>query len=161
MTQHAPIIGDPAPHPFYTFGLWAVITGGLGLIAVFTHMAGPWLEPSPSAASQIGEIAGEIRRSAWASLFGGPEPAPVEETVEWWIYLAVVGPTLGVMALVLSLISGVRRENWHYPAYGTALGASAILLQFVWIVAMMIMGVILLVAIIENIGDIFGGGFWG
>jgi hypothetical protein len=157
MTQDAST--GPAPHPFYTFGLWAVLAGGLGLAAVFLHMTAPFMEPSPSVASQIGEIAGEIRRSAWARFLGEAEPAPVEESIDWWIYLAFVGPALGVVALVLSLISGLRRENWRYPAYGAGLGAAAILFQFVWMVAVLIAGVVLLVAIIENIGDIFGG-FW-
>jgi hypothetical protein len=155
MTQDA--YTGPAPHPFYTFGLWAVLTGGLALIAVFVHIVAPSLEPSPSVGSQIGEIAGEIRRSAWATFLGEAEPAPVEESIDWWIYLAFVGPTLGVAALVLSLISGLRRENWRYPAYGAGLGTAAILFQFVWMVAVLIAGVVLLVAIIENIGDVFGG----
>jgi len=150
----------PAPHPFYTFGLWAVLTGGLALIMVFVHIVAPSLQPQPSAASQIGEIAGEIRRSAWASFRGEPDPIPAEESVQWWIYLAFVGPALGVVALVLSLISGLRRENWRYPAYGAGLATAAILFQLFWMVAVLIAGVILLVAIIENIGDIFGGGFW-
>ncbi len=158
MTQDAST--GPAPHPFYTFGLWAVLTGGLALIAVFVHMTAPMMEPSPSAASQIGEIAGEIRRSAWASFLGEPDPAPVDEPSAWWLYLAVVGPALGVVALLLSLVSGLKRENWRYPAYGAGLGTAAIIFQFVWMVAVLIAGVVLLVAIIENIGDIFGG-FWG
>jgi len=150
----------PAPHPFYTFGLWAVLTGGLALIMVFVHIVAPSLQPQPSAASQIGEIAGEIRRSAWASFRGEPDPILAEESVQWWIYLAFVGPALGVVALVLSLVSGLRRENWRYPAYGAGLATAAILFQFFWMVAVLIAGVVLLVAIIENIGDIFGGGFW-
>lgn len=153
-------VSGPTPHPFYTFGLWAVLTGGLALVAVFIHMTAPMLEPAPSVASQIGEIAGDIRRSAWATVLGEADPAPeaAEEAVRWWVHLALVGPALGVAALVLSLISGLRRENWRYPAYGAGLGAAAILFQFVWMVAVMIAGVVLLVAIIENIGDIFGGG---
>jgi hypothetical protein len=156
MSDHAHMPPGPPPHPFYTFGLWAVLTGGLALIVVFVHMVAPSLAPQPSAASQIGEIAAEIRRSAWANFLGEAQPAPIEEPVRWWLYLAVVGPALGVVALVLSLISGLRRENWRYPAYGAGLGVAAILVQFVWMVAVLIAGVILLTAIIENIGDIFG-----
>lgn len=161
MTEHSSTIPGPAPHPFYTFGLWAVLTGALGLVAVFVHIAYPSLQPAPSVGSQIGEIAGDIGRSAWFSLRGLDDPVPVEEAANLWMYLAVVGPALGAVALVLSLVSGLRRENWRYPAYGASLGVAAILFQFVWLVAVMIMGAILLIAIIENIGDIFSWPFGG
>lgn len=159
MTEHTGITPGPAPHPFYTFGLWAVLAGGLGLIAVFVHIVYPSLQPAPSVGSQIGEIAGDIGRSAWFSLRGLEDPVPVEEETNYWMSLAMVGPALGVVALVLSLISGLRRENWRYPAYGAGLGIAAITFQFLWLVAALIAGVMLLVAIIENIGDIFSWPF--
>ena len=152
---------QPAPHPFHTFGLWAVLAGGLGLIAVFVHMVYPSLQPSPSVGNQIGEIAGDIGRSAWYSFRGLEDPVPVDDTPNIWMYLAVVGPALGVVALILSLISGLRRENWHYSAYGAGLGVAAITFQFIWLVAALIAGVLLLVAIIENIGEIFSWPFGG
>jgi hypothetical protein len=157
MTQHADIPPGPEPHPFHTFGLWAVVAGGLGLIAVFVHMVYPNLQPAPTVGTQVGEIAGDMARSAWQSFRGIDPPAPVEEPVDLWHYLAIVGPTFGVVALILSLVSGLRRENWHYPAYGAGLGIAAITFQFIWLVAMLIMGVMLLVAIVENIGGILGG----
>jgi hypothetical protein len=72
-----------------------------------------------------------------------------------WSYLAIIGPILGLVAVMLSLISGVLRENWRYPAYGVSLGSTAIVFQYLWWLALLICGVLLLVAIIENIGDIF------
>jgi hypothetical protein len=155
MTEHSAHTKGLAPHPFYTFGLWAVLAGGLGLIIVFVHIAYPSLQPAPSVGSQIGEIAGDIGRSAWFSLRGLEDPKPVEEEANYWMYLAIIGPALGVVALVLSLISGLRRENWHYPAYGAGLGVAAITFQFFWLIVALIGGVLLLIAIIENIGDIF------
>ena len=149
----------PAPHPFYTFGLWAVLVGGLGVIAVFMHIAYPSLQPTPNVGSQIGEIAGEIGRSAWFSLRGLEDNPPVQEETNYWLHLAIVGPVLGVAALVLSLISGLRKENWRYPVYGTSLGIAAITLQFTWLIAVLIAGVVLLAAIIESVGDIFSWPF--
>ena len=150
---------DPAPHPFHTFGLWAVIAGALGLLAAFAHIAYPSLQPAPSVGSQIGEIAGYIGRSAWFSLRGLEDPLRAEESADAWMILAVISPALGVTALVLSLLSGLRHENWRYPAYGAGLGVAAITVQVLWLVAVLIAGVMLLVAIIENIGDIFSWPF--
>ena len=68
----------------------------------------------------------------------------------------------GIVAILLALISAVCREHWRVPVYAAGLGSAAVLFQFFWLLAVLIAGVILLVAIIENIGDIFGGGWlWG
>ena len=143
------------PSPFRKIGFWAVLTGAVALVLVFVQIVGPTLEPSPSAATQIGEIAGEIKRSAWRSFLGLSQPAPEPQPVAIRSYFALAAPILGVVAVVLSLVSGVKGENWRYPAYGTCLGATAIVFHFFWWVALLVAGVILLVAIIENIGDIF------
>jgi len=70
-------------------------------------------------------------------------------------YLAIAAPILGIVAILLSLISGVLRENWRYTAYGLGLGATAIVFQYFWWLALIVAAVVVLVAIIENIGDIF------
>ncbi|MBV6633552.1 MAG: hypothetical protein KI792_11045 [Alphaproteobacteria bacterium] len=122
---------------------------------VFAQIVGPTFEPKPYAATQIGEIAGEIKSSAWRSLMGLPQPEVEPEPASVWDYLAIVAPVLGIGALVLSLISGIMRENWRFSAYGATLGSAAIIFQFLWWMTLVILGVLLLVAIIENIGDIF------
>ncbi len=53
----------------------------------------------------------------------------------------------------------VKGENWRYAAYAGTLGIMAIVFQFFWWVALLITGVIIIVAILDNIGDIFGGIF--
>jgi len=152
---------DMPPRPplalFRTWGVWALMAGAMALILVMVQIAGPSLEPKPSAGTQIGEIAGEIKRAAWRSFLGLPEPAPepVPMSTRVFAYLGVAAPVLAVVAVVLSAISGVMREHWRFPVYATSLGAAAILFQFFWWVALLVVGVVLLVAILENIGDIF------
>ena len=155
MHQHTDIPTPTSPTPFRKVGFWAVLTGAAALVLVFVQIVGPTLEPSPSVATQIGEIAGEIKRSAWRTFLGLPAPEPQVQAVPVWNYLALAAPVLGIAAVVLSVISGVLRENWRYPVYGTSLGAAAIVFHFFWWVALLVAGVILLVTIIENIGDIF------
>ncbi|MEO1159757.1 MAG: hypothetical protein AAFW74_04760 [Pseudomonadota bacterium] len=146
---------NDAPEFLRKWGFWAVLTGALALILVFVQMVGPTLEPAPSVGSQIGEIAGDIKRSAWRSFFGLPAEVPAEVSPSLWSYMVFAAPILGVIAVVLSLISGVLRENWRYPVYATGLGVTAIVFHYVWWLALLAAGVILLVVIIENIGDIF------
>ena len=137
-----------------------MLFGGIVLILVFYHILGISNEPTPSAGQQIGEIAGEMRRSAWRSFLGlAPEQtAPAAPAPTDFRHLAgVAAPVLGIIAIVLALISGLRRENWRFPAYGAGLGLASILFVYVWWLAILFVGAMLLVAIIENIGDIFGG----
>jgi hypothetical protein len=154
--EQATDLPDPRPpNPLLSWGLWAVLTGALALALVVFQIAGPMLEPKPSAGTQIGEIAGEIKRSAWRTFLGLPKPEVQPEPVPATAYLALAAPLLGIVAVVLSLISGVLRENWRYAAYGVSLGATAIVFQYFWWLALLVAGVVLLVTIIANIGDIF------
>ena len=148
------------PNPFRTWGLWAVTLGGLAVCLVFFQIFGPMMEPKPSVGTQIGEIAGDMKRAAWKSFFGlsneVAEPEPVQNT----FYLALAAPVMGVIAIVLAMVSGVMGENWRFAAYGTSLGAAAVLFHFFWWIALLVCGVILLVAIIENLGSFFSFGFF-
>lgn len=137
------------------WGFWAVVAGALALVLVFVQIVGPTLEPRPSAATQVGEMAGEIKRSAWRSFRGLPTPEPEVKSVPLWNYLALAAPILGIVAVVLALISGVSREDWRYQVYGAGFGTTAIVFQYFWWVALLVAGVLLLVAILNNIGDIF------
>lgn len=147
------------PHGFAkllkSWGFWGVMTGALALVLVLFQIFGPALEPAPSAATQVGEIAGEIKRAAWRSFLGLPKPEPEPVAVTYRSYLPLAGPILTTIAIVLSLISLVLRENRRLAAYGTSLGVGAIVAHFFWWALLVIAGVLLLVAIIENIGDIF------
>jgi hypothetical protein len=148
-------------NPFGAWGFWGVLAGGLALVLVFLQLAGPSLTPQPSVGNQIGEIAGDIARSAWQSFRGEYVPEPEVADPPIWMVLGMAAPVLGVVAIVLSLVSAVRQENWHYPFYGAGLGGAAIVFYFVWWLAALFAGVLLLVAIIENIGNIFDGGLFG
>jgi hypothetical protein len=162
MTMSQP--ADPTsldPHnPLRTWGLWAVACGAIALILVFIHMTQPFAEPAPSVGTQVGEIAGDMTRSAWRSFLGLEPEVVVPEPKPFTDYLGFIAPGLGVIAVVLGMISAIRRENWHYAVYGTGLGASAVIFFYFWWVAVLFCGVLLLIAIIENLGSIFTFGLW-
>lgn len=145
-----------APKVLQKWGFWAVIIGAAALMLVFVQIAGPSFEPKPSVATQVGEIAGEIKRSAWRTFLGVPkEPAQLEASASLWDYAVFAGPALGIVAIVLSLFSGIARENRKYAAYGVGLGGTAVLFHFFWWFALLFAGIVLMIAIINNIGDIF------
>lgn len=114
------------------WGFWAVIAGAAALVLVFAQIVGPSFEAKPSTAVQIGEIAGEIKRSAWRSFFGLANEPPAAAPVSLWTYVAFAGPILGVFAIVLSLVSGILRENRRFSVYGTGMGIAAIVFHFFW-----------------------------
>lgn len=137
------------------WGFWAVLTGALALVLVLMQIVGPSFEVKPSAATQIGEIAGEIKRSAWRSFLGLPKPELTPAPVSAWTYVAVAAPVLSVIAILLSIVSGMLGENRRYAVYGTGFGVAAIVFHFIWWLALLVVGLVLLVSILENIGDIF------
>lgn len=138
---------------------WGHVALGAGALALLLAMlnifAGPFA-PQPSVGAAIGEIAGEMRAAALRAATGAPQPAP--EPRGWDIdrVLMLAAPLVGVVAIVLSMIAALRGEQYRLAGYGATLGAGAIVFQFVWWIALLIAGVILLVAIVENIGDILG-----
>jgi len=108
---------------------------------------------------QIGEIAGDIKRAAWRSFLGlAPEPAPLPAARTLFDTIYIATPVIGGIAIVLAAISLLMRENWRLGFYGVALGGGAILFQYLWWMVMIILGFVLLIKIVENIGDIFSFG---
>ena len=155
MEQHSLEPHRDQPAFITCWGFWALMAGGLAVILVFAQIIGPSFEPKATVGSQIGEIAGEIKRSAWSSLLGLPKAEPEVVATPIWYYFALAAPVLGVCAIILSVISAILKENWRFATYGTALGVAAVVFQLFWWVALVVAGMILLVSIIENLDSIF------
>jgi hypothetical protein len=141
----------------FGWGHFAIGAGALALSLAVLHVFGGPFAPQPSVGTTVGEIAGEMRAAALRAVNGEPQPAPVPRGWDIDRVLLVAAPLLGVLAIVLSMVAALRREGLRLAGYGAALGIGAILFQLVWWIAALIAGVILLVAIVENIGDILGG----
>ena len=151
----------PGPRVLAHWGLWAIVAGATAMIMVFAQIQLATTTESPSVGQQIGEIAGERRRSAWRSFLGlstpAPEPVAIPPSRQLYDMLQTAVPFAAGLAIILSAVSLLRRENWRLCVYGVALGGGALLFQYLWIMALLIVGCVLLYAIIENIGSIFGG----
>ncbi|SEK91178.1 hypothetical protein SAMN05421666_3179 [Roseovarius nanhaiticus] len=143
------------PQLLRSWGVWAVSMAALALGLVFLQIALPSFDAKPSTATQIGEIAGEIKRAAWRSFFGLSQAKVEPEAPKLVHYLAIIAPIAAIAALILSLVSRLSHENWRLGAYGASMATAALIFQFVWWLALLIIGFLLLASILENIGDIF------
>lgn len=134
----------------HKWGLASILLGAIALIVTCIVMfAGPFA-PQQSIGNSIGQIIGEISLSAFNTVRGEALPPP--ETAPWNIdrVLIITGPIIAVFALVAAIISGFRHDPWRLPTYGAVLGASAIIVQFLWWVVLIIAGVALLISILES-----------
>ena len=148
--------GETRTFPFY-LGYMGIATGGLSLVlAMLVIFAGPFA-PQPAIGTTIGDIAGDMATAAMRSMRGLEQPAPEPRGWDVDRVLFTLTPILAVAAIVLSVLSALRHEPWRLGTYGTALGAAAILCHFIWWIALLLCGVALLTAIIENFGDILDG----
>lgn len=143
--------------PFASWGFWGIVAGTVAIVLVFAQMQLMTGGESASIGQQIGEIAGDIRREAWRSFIGlaPPEPAHVAPTRATFDLLFVAAPIFAGIGIVLSVLSAIRKESKRIALYGVILGTGAILFQYFWWMLLLVLGMILIVKIIENIGDIF------
>ena len=143
------------------FGWSGFFIGAVALVlAVALFWAGPFA-PQPSAGTSLGELAGEIAQSAARQAVGlpQPEPEPTVRDVDTWLDIGV--GVLGAIAVVLGAAGLVRRETMR-PAIGAAaLGAAAVGFQFFAWYAMAVLGILLVMAVIHSLGDVFSGIFGG
>lgn len=137
-------------------GYLGIVFGAAALLLVMTHFwAGPFA-PQQRATVSIGELAAEIRKSAKRRLADAPRQE--RKTRPWNVdrTLKVVASLLAGLALILGLVGFVRKEAWR-PAIGAAtLGGATIAFQlFTWVI-LAVIGTMIIVAILANIGDIIG-----
>ena len=145
--------GSPRP----TLGWIGFLAGAAAFLLVLVQFyAGPFA-PQQDVATSISEIAAEIRQSAMRAMAGEPQPAPV--TAPWDIdrVLATAAAVLAGGAVILGLAALMRGELRRTASAAIGLGVAAVTFQFLTWLVLLIAGVILLSAIIYNIGDILGG----
>ncbi|KAB7616325.1 hypothetical protein F9L33_06135 [Amylibacter sp. SFDW26] len=139
-----------------TASLIGVALGACALLLVMTHFwVGPFA-PQQNVAVSIGELAGEIRQAATRALTGAPQPEP--QTAPWNIddTLKLVGTLLAGSAVILGIIGFIRHETRRPITGALALGIGAILFQIATWTILMVIGVILLIGIMQNMGEILG-----
>ena len=134
----------------HKWGAASVLIGGIALIvSSLVIFAGPFA-PQQSVGTSIGQIIGEISLSAMNTVRGAAAPDPVATAWDIDRILMITGPVLAVLGFFTAVIAYFRDPKSRLPTYGTALGAAAITLQFFWMLALIIIGGMILIAIITE-----------
>ena len=137
-------------------GLIGFIFGTLAFICAAYLVSIQFAPSDQSIGSAIGQIAGDIKTAARAAISGEAEPAaPVAPNWDLTAILAFIIPALSTLAILLGGFSLFRKEPRQLPMWSIGLGISAVLFQFAFWLAMVICGTLLLMSVLNNIGDIF------
>lgn len=149
MSSHAL---EPRP----VWGLAGLLLGILAVFIVALHVSS-LLEPAEtSTATKIGEFAAEIRKSATRSMLGQPQPVPESPSMGLAVVLAYAAPVLAVLATILGAIGLFRREPRTLSLLALGFGTGAFVMQFAMLLALLIAGALIMVAILNNLGTILG-----
>ncbi|MGB8623115.1 MAG: hypothetical protein WCD16_09870 [Paracoccaceae bacterium] len=130
------------------------------LLAVTLFWAGPFA-PQQATGVTLGELAADVGQSALRKIAGQEQPAPQPVPRDLDDFLRIGVALLGGLAVVFGAAAMARQERTR-PAIGAAaLGGGAILFQlFTWY-ALALIGVLLIWAVLQSLGDVFGDMFGG
>lgn len=140
------------------WGLGGFVIGMAALVLVMLTISGVFDPPAKSAGTTIGEIAAEIRNSAKQALTNGPSPTPepVQTSLSFKEIAMIAAPVLAGLAAICGAVGLFRNEDRTLPMLAISAGTCAFMMQYVFLLALLIGGVILLCSIMANIGGILG-----
>lgn len=144
------------------WGLAGFILGAIALLMVVLTIAQLFGQSqsasSTSIGTSIGEIAAEIRQAAQARISGEPRPEVVQapKTADLRDVVVIIAYVLASISIIAAGISLYRGEPATLAKIAIALGLSAIVMQYAFWMALLICGMMIITAIINNIGDILG-----
>jgi len=145
-----PTIEFPRP----VWGLAGVIAGLIAVALVTLSLSSIFAEPQPSMASQIGEMASEIRKSAMRSMTGAAQPVPETPAMTLATIITLAIPVMAGGAALCGAIGLFRREPRSLPLLALGFGSGAFLMQYLFWMALFIGGVFLMIAILNNLDSI-------
>lgn len=143
------------------WGWLSFLLGAAALLAaVLVFWAGPFA-PQQTVEVSLGEMAAEVARSAARDVMGmeQPAPEPVARDVDDWLQIGIGG--LGALAVIMGVGAITAGGRGRSSAGGVVLGGMAIAFQFFTMYAMALLGVLLVMAVIYALKDVFGGMFGG
>lgn len=139
------------------FGLTGFLLGIASLVVLVIQLSAFFEPQEKSAGTTIGEIAAEIRLSATRALSGEPAPAPIPPRQNYSLFITIGALCLAGVAVVLGGIGLYRNEPHRLSYLAVGVGTSALVMHFVFWLAVLICGVALLISIIGNIDGILDG----
>lgn len=135
----------------------SVFLGAIALLSVLIHFwAGPYA-PQPKLEDAVAQSAVKIRDATIRALRGEEPPAPARSG--WDLDRTVDAGNAGLagLAIVIAVVGFIRREPVRPAIAGAALGASAIIFQFVAWLAMTLLFVVLVGSVLANFESITDG----
>ena len=142
--------------PSRRLGIIGSIVGVLALMAaVLPHWVVPIVFPPPPADKVIVDTGHRIKDRIVAKVKGVEYQAPkVEKSAgrSWGEIASVTAISLGLLAILFSVLSMIFREERLLAAVAATLGTGAIAIE----ISFVMMGVLILIAILYVIGNIIG-----
>ncbi|KYH02921.1 hypothetical protein [Bradyrhizobium sp. DOA1] len=142
--------------PSRRLGIIGSIVGVLALMAaVLPHWIVPIVFPPPPADKVIVDTGHRIKDRIVAKVKGVEYQAPkVEKSAgrSWSGIASVTAISLGLLAILFSVLSMIFREERLLAAVAATLGTGAIAIE----ISFVMMGVLILIAILYVIGNIIG-----
>ncbi|MDG1339773.1 MAG: hypothetical protein P8P66_07250 [Paracoccaceae bacterium] len=144
------------------WGLAEFILGAIALLMVVLTIAQLFGQSqsasSTSIGTSIGEIAAEIRQAAQPKISGDQRPEVVQapKTTDLRDVVVIIAYVLAGISIIAGGISLYRGEPATLAKITIALGLSAIVMQYAFWMALLICGMMIITAVINNIGDILG-----
>jgi len=125
--------------------------GAIALLAVLVHFwVGP-LAPQQQTGVSIGELAGEIAKSAARKMAGMEQPAPATSPWDMDRYLKLATAVMAGLAAVFGVAGFVCKERTRPAKAALFFAATAITFQlFTWAVLMLV-GVLIIHVILSNL----------
>lgn len=141
------------------FGLVGSILGLAALVVIMIQLSALFAPEvdDKSLATSIGEFAAEVRDSATRALNGEEAPPPEPAGPDYTEAITNIALIAAGLAAVLGIIGLFRSEPYPLNALAIGFGIGAIAAHYVMWLALLIAGAVILVAILNNIGDILGG----
>ncbi len=138
-------------HPF---GLGSLALGTMALMMVSIVMfAGPFA-PQQNSGITLGELAAGIRSIATGettatATSAQPRGWDIDRTLQ------LIIPVLAVLSIAMAVIAKLRHEPGQLAKWSVAIGVAALVVQFLWWLALLIAGIVLLVSMFENFESFF------
>jgi hypothetical protein len=137
------------------FGLMGFLLGVISLVGILIHLSAFFEPPEKSSATMIGEIAAEIKLSAKSALTGKPAPEPSAPPQDFGQFITLAALCAAGVAVALGGIGLYRNEPPRLAFLAVGLGLSALVMHYVFWLAILICAAALLVSIIGNLDSIF------
>lgn len=138
------------------FGLIGFLLGVVSLVIIVVQMSAYFEPQEQTSGIVIGEIAAEIKQSAARVLAGEAAQERSAPPLEYSRYITICALVLAGCSVVSGAIGLYRNEPHRLSYLAIGVGFSAVVIQYVFWLAILICGVALLISILDNLDSIFG-----